>query len=96
MTNPKPGSVAGACKPSRWVANSFKVYRLWESLDCVRDSLLVTAAKQSPQNTEHLYGACMEPNPVRKVQLQIKEDLGWKVTGSKLCASKDFAQWNPC
>ena len=26
-------------------ANSFKAFRLWESLDCVPDSLLATAAK---------------------------------------------------
>ena len=31
------------------------------------------------------------PNPVRKVQLQIEADLGWKVTGSKLIASKDIS-----
>ena len=28
-------------------------------------------------------------NPVRKVRLKIEEDLGWKVTGSKLSANKD-------
>ena len=33
-------------------------------------------------------------NPFRKVWLQIKEDLGWKVTGSKLGASKDTSLWN--
>ena len=45
----KLGSVAGACKPSRCAANSFKAYRLWESLDFVLDSLLATAAKWSPK-----------------------------------------------
>ena len=45
----KPGFVAGACKPFRWVANSFKVYTLWESLDCIPDSLLVTTEKWSPR-----------------------------------------------
>ena len=45
----KPGSIAGACKPSRWAANSFKAQRLWESLDCVPDSLQVTAAERSPR-----------------------------------------------
>ena len=44
---PKLGSVAGACKPSRLAANSFKAYRLWESLNCVPNCLLATAAKQS-------------------------------------------------
>ena len=33
-------------------------------------------------------------NPVRKAWLQIKEDLGQKVTGSKLSASKDSLLWN--
>ena len=33
---------------------------------------------------------------VRKVQLQIKEDLGQKVTGLKLGVSKDFPLWNFC
>ena len=30
-------------------ANSFKAYWLWECLDCVKDSLLATAAKKSPR-----------------------------------------------
>ena len=32
------------------------------------------------------------PNPVRKVKLEIEEDLGRKVTSSKLGASKDFTK----
>ena len=45
--NQKPGSDAGAYKPSRWAANSLRVYRIWENLVCVLDSLLSTAAKWS-------------------------------------------------
>ena len=40
---PKVGSIAVACEPSRWAANSFKAHRFRESLDCVLDSLLETA-----------------------------------------------------
>ena len=36
------------------------------------------------------------PNPVRKVRLQIKEDLGQKVTSLKVSASKDSLLWNLC
>ena len=32
--------------------------------------------------------------PVRKLQPQIEEDLGWKVSDWKLCASKEFLLWN--
>ena len=39
---PKPGSVPVAWKPSRWAVNSFKAYRLKESLDCVPGNLLAT------------------------------------------------------
>ena len=42
---PKPSYVAGAFKPSKWTANSFKVYRLCESLDSDPGSLLATTAK---------------------------------------------------
>ena len=45
--NPKLGSVVGACRLSRWAANFVKAYILRESLDCVPDILLVTAAKWS-------------------------------------------------
>ena len=40
---PKAGSIAVACEPTRWAANSFKAHRFRESLDCVLDSLLETA-----------------------------------------------------
>ena len=43
----KPGSVAGACQSIRWMANSLKAFKLWESRDCVWDSLLTTAYRQS-------------------------------------------------
>ena len=36
------------------------------------------------------------PNPVRKVRLQMEEDLGRKVTGTKLGDSKDTLLWNLC
>ena len=36
-------------------------------------------------------GSWKRPNPERKVRLQIKQYLGWKVTGSKLGATKDFS-----
>ena len=45
----KPGSVMGACMPSRWAENSIKAYRLWERLDCFLDILLANAAKWSPR-----------------------------------------------
>ena len=41
---------------------------------------------------------CVEPskwpNPGRKAPLQIKEDVEWRVTGSKLVASKEFSLQN--
>ena len=40
-------------------------------------------------NGAQLWGAMKLPNPVRQVGLQIEENLGQKVTGSKLCASKE-------
>ena len=40
--------------------NSFKAYRLWESVDSVPDSLLWTAAKQSPR----VLAPCIGPNRV--------------------------------
>lgn len=39
LANPKPGTIVGGCKSSKWTANSFNVFRLWESLDCVPKSL---------------------------------------------------------
>ena len=39
-------------------------------------------------------GAIKRPNPVRKVRLQIKEDLAQKVTRLKLGATKDSSLWN--
>ena len=39
-------------------------------------------------------GATKMANSVRKVRLQIEEDLGGKVTGSTLGASKDSLLWN--
>ena len=39
-------------------------------------------------------GAIKRPNPVRKVRLQIEDDLVQMVTGLKLGASKDFSLWN--
>ena len=35
-----------------------------------------------------------ENGPVRKVRLQVEENLGQKVTGLKLGASKDSSLWN--
>ena len=43
-------------------------------------------------NNRHLLDYNRWPNLVWKVWLQIKEDLGWMVTGSKL---RDFSQQNP-
>ena len=79
----QPGSVAGASKPSRWAANSFNENRFSVNLDSVPDSLLATAARWSLQSTVCLNGPdCRHPwkwpNHVRKVQLQIEEDLDRK------------------
>ena len=60
------------------MTNSFKVYRLWESQKFVLNSLLVSAAKRSLQNTYHLNWLEHE-DPVRKVWLQSEEDLGEEV-----------------
>ena len=50
---------------SRWMTNSFKVYRLWESLDYVLDSLQATAEKQSPRVLGYLNGA----RPCRAIKM---------------------------
>ena len=39
LANPKPGTIVGGCKSSKWTANSVDVFRLWKSLDCVPKSL---------------------------------------------------------
>ena len=70
----KLGSVAGACQSIRWMANSFKAFKLWESRDCVWDSLLATAYGQSPWywpfSRVQPLGAMKKPNLVNKEQLQ--------------------------
>ena len=71
-------SQVGANKTSRWVANSFKEYRLREG---VPDCSLATAAKQSPRVVATRMGPMhMEPqkwpNPVRKKRLHFKKRSG--------------------
>ena len=75
------------------------VSTFWESLYCVPDSLLVTAAKRSSRVLAIEWGPTVwshenGQNPVRKVWLEIEEDLGRKVTGSKLGAREDSSLWN--
>ena len=62
---------------------------------------MATAAKRSPGVVATWMGPNRVepwkwPNPARKVRLQIEEDLGRKVTGSKFGASNNFLQWNLC
>ena len=51
VDNPKLGSTtARVFESNRWTENSFKVCRLWVSLDCVPDCLLATTPKWSPES----------------------------------------------
>ena len=91
-TKTKLSSVARAWKPSRWPANYF-ISRLWESLDCVPDSLLVTVEKRSHQITGHLNWA--QPRGAMKMAKSWKRSLAAIWCGSGL-EGHWFKTWCSC